>query len=266
MPYHWLWGSPFPWHGASLVAQPYPAFAHVWCRAVQNLWVPATGSSSRWGSIAPAGFGRLHRPAGLSHARGRHVLAGTVAPGQCRHELLTSPNPLACTGSTVARGAAQPRHLPTLPPAAWAGGAEPPATAPCLRSVLGRGAGRPPPALPGPQAFGAHKYVPACRARTGWGGGARAEPSRAAPHSVPSRCRGRSSAGLGAGMERSGRHRARKQPRRRGAGSSARALPGAEDGVVLVCEDVPAATERLETASVSGSVYSVHSTLRLKEL
>lgn len=43
-------------------------------------------------------------------------------------------------------------------------------------------------------------------------------------------------------------------------------LPGAEDGVVLLCEDVPAATERLEAASVSGSIYSVHSTLRLKEL
>lgn len=94
----------------------------------------------------------------------------------------------------------------------------------------------------------------------------RAELCRAVPHSVPSRCRGRSSAGLSAGMERSARHRARKQPRRRGAGSSARVLPGAEDGVVLLCEDVPAATERLEAASVSGSIYSVHSTLRLKEL
>lgn len=68
---------------------------------------------------------------------------------------------------------------------------------------------------------------------------------------------------LGPAMERSRRHQARKQLRHHGTGSSARALPGAEDGVVMVCEDIP---ECPAAPGISGSFYSIQHSLRLREL
>lgn len=57
----------------------------------------------------------------------------------------------------------------------------------------------------------------------------------------------------------------KKKLHRQGPGGSAGSRAGAEEQVVMLCEEIadPAA---LETPNVSSSLYSLHSTLRLQEL
>lgn len=64
-------------------------------------------------------------------------------------------------------------------------------------------------------------------------------------------------------MEWRGQHWAGKPLQHRGVGSSVRAVPGAQDRVVMVCEDIP---EFPLSTGVRGTVYSIQHSLRLHEL
>ncbi|XP_050795432.1 uncharacterized protein LOC127044495 [Gopherus flavomarginatus] len=75
----------------------------------------------------------------------------------------------------------------------------------------------------------------------------------------------RAEEGLGPSMERSSRQRPKKKLQRRGLGGSAGSRTGAEEQVVMLCEEI-ADLAALETPNVSSSLYSLHSTLRLQEV